>query len=227
MKKGFALGLALGLLGILSVPAVAQAILTYRDRTGRVDIIIHMWKEELPFGAMFHSRLSDGEIHRVEIDGSNETISYRFASPSRNTSYLARREGNTILIEGTLHGSPLSRRLPIDATPWMESMEWSLQEYAMSGSPLPLTFWVLQPFEVRAYLLQATGELEENIVVNGQAQAVKRVRVRPAGILAPFWSALYWFRASDGRFVRYEGVRGLPGTPKTVVELIDTGPDSP
>jgi len=227
MKKGFASALAIGLLGILAMPAAAQAMLTYRDRTGHVDIIIHIWKEELPSGAMVHSLMSDGDIHRVENDGSNETISYRFASPSRNTSYRAHREGNEIMIEGTLNGSPLSRRLPINAAIWMESVEWSLREYAMSGSPRPFLFWVLQPYEVKAYLLQAIGEPEENIIVNGHAQAAARVRVRPTGILAPFWSSLYWFRPSDGRFMRYEGVRGLPGTPKTVVELIDTGPDSP
>jgi hypothetical protein len=154
--------------------------------------------------------------------------------------------GNKILVEGTLNGSPMSRQLPIDATAWMESMEWQLGEYAMSGSTRPVHFWVLQPFEAMAFPLQATGEPEENIVVNGQPQPAKRVRVRPAGILAPFWSSIFWFRPSDGRFLRNEAVRGLPGTPKTFVELmeenfreetaplgvgalqpIDTGPDSP
>ena len=246
MKKCITLALALGLLGFLALPASAQTMLTYRDRTGHVEIIINMWKEELPSGFMFHSLLSNGDIYRVEIDGSKQTISYRFASPSRRTSYLARREGNTILVEGTLNGSPVSRQLPIDATTWMESMEWSLGEYAMSGSTRPVHFWVVQPFEAMAYALQATGEPEENIVVNGQTQLAKRVRVRPAGILAPFWSSIYWFRPSDGRFLRNEAVRGLPGTPKTFVELmedtspeeltplrigplrpIDTGPDTP
>jgi len=50
-----------------------------------------------------------------------------------------------------------------------------------------------------------------------------RLRVVPVGILRFFWSALYWFRPADGRFERSEGVRGGPGTPKTVVELLDKG----
>ena len=50
-----------------------------------------------------------------------------------------------------------------------------------------------------------------------------RIRVSPVGILHFIWSALYWFRPTDARFLRYEAVRGLPGTPRTVVELMSGG----
>ena len=99
-------------------------------------------------------------------------------------------------------------------------MEWELADYAVSGSTQPLVFWVVNPFEARAYQMQAIGESREVIDDNGKSLTAARVRVRPNGFLAPFWSTLYWFRPSDGRFVRYEGVRGLPGTPKTTVELL-------
>lgn len=57
--------------------------------------------------------------------------------------------------------------------------------------------------------------------MDGRTEEAMRVRVSPWGLLSLFWSSLYWFRPSDGAFLRYEAVRGLPGTPKTVVELIE------
>ena len=68
--------------------------------------------------------------------------------------------------------------------------------------------------------MQAREEKEEGIPVDGRALEAMRVKVSPWGLLSLFWSSLYWYRSSDGTFVRFEGVRGLPGTPKTVVELI-------
>ena len=208
-------GLLLG-----SVSISAQPALLYRDTTGSVEILINIQQEPLPNGSLINSLLSDGDVHRVELDESNATVSYRFASPVRKTSYLVRREGNVLVAQGTLKGASFSRRIAINAGPWLESMEWELADYAMSGSTQPLVFWVVNPFEAQAFEMQAIGESPENIMDNGQSVPAQRVRVRPAGFLAPFYSTLYWFRPTDGRFLRYEGVRGLPGTPLTVVELI-------
>jgi hypothetical protein len=212
--------LCAGFLLGFSLAARAEPSLLYRDTTGGVQILIHMWVELLPTGSLINSVLSDGDVHRVQVNDEMATLSYRFASPARGSAYLARREGDTLVIAGTFRGAPLSRRISIDASPWYESMEWSLAEYALSGSTQPLVFWVVNPFEALAYEMQAIGESPENIMDNGQSVPALRVRVRPAGLLAPFWSTLYWFRPSDGRFLRYEGVRGLPGTPRTVVELM-------
>jgi len=154
------------------------------------------------------------------MDASRTTLRYAFASPARRTAYTATREGNQISLQGTLNDQPLSRRFRIDSHPWFQSMEWSLQPLILSGSSQPLVFWVLQPFEGRVYLMQAHEERTEEIDVDSRTVEAMRVRVSPWGILSAVWSSLYWFRPSDGEFLRYEAVRGLPGTPKTVVELV-------
>jgi hypothetical protein len=156
----------------------------------------------------------------VHLDSASATVRYDFESPRRKTAYSAVRDGNAILLEGTLRGTPLSRKVQIDAKPWYESMEWSLQRLALSGSSEPVLFWVLQPFEARAYLLQARVEKTEAIINDERAVPAVRVRVSPTGLLSLFWNALFWYRPTDGMNLRYESVRGLPGTPKTTVELI-------
>ena len=214
---------AVGLAILVSraLPVDAQAGGIYRDLTGQLVTMIRLQQETRGEEVTLRSILSDGDLHSVEMDASRATLHYDFDSPGRKTAYSASREGNEILIQGTLKGQPLSRRIPIDSHPWYESMEWSLQPFAVSGSSEPLLFWVVQPYEGQAFLMQAREEREEDIPVDGRTLEALRVKVSPWGILSLFWSSLYWFRPSDGTFLRYEAVRGLPGTPKTVVELIE------
>jgi hypothetical protein len=204
----------------LPFPAGAEGGWIYRDLTGKLVTIIHLEEETHGDEVTIHSTLSDGDLHNVEMDASRATFHYYYESPERNTAYSATREGNEILLQGTLKGQRLSRRVAIDSHPWFQSMEWSLQPLVVSGSSRPLVFWVVNPFEGRLYLMQAREEQSEEIPVDGRTLEAMRVRVRPWGILSAVWSSLYWFRPSDGAFLRYEAVRGLPGTPKTVVELI-------
>lgn len=42
------------------------------------------------------------------------------------------------------------------------------------------------------------------------------VRITFDDLRAAFWGADYWFRVTDGQMVRYEEVRGGPGTPVTI-----------
>jgi len=51
-----------------------------------------------------------------------------------------------------------------------------------------------------------------------------RVRVTFDDLRSAFWGADYWYRVSDGQLVRYEEVRGGPGTPVTVGVLVSEEP---
>jgi hypothetical protein len=221
VRKEFVIAVGLAILLGLPLPAGAQGGWIYRDLTGKLVTIIHLQEETHGNDVTIHSTLSDGDLHNVEMDASRATFHYDYESPERKTAYSATRQGNEILLQGTLKGHSLSRRIPIDAHPWFQAMEWSLQPLVVSGSARPLVFWVVQPFEGHVYQMQAREEQAEEIPVDGRTLEALRVRVSPSGILAALWSSLYWFRPSDGAFLRYEAVRGLPGTPKTVVELIE------
>ncbi|HET6486495.1 MAG TPA: hypothetical protein VFH83_08740, partial [Spirochaetia bacterium] len=171
-------------------------------------------------GFVIRSLMSDGDYHEVQNDLSEMTVRYRVASPQRKTDYTAVRAGNLILIQGELAGRPLSRVLRIDARPWFETVEVSLSRLAVEGSSQPFVFWIVHPWEARAYLMQAKVEPQQLIAVADANELATPIRMSQAGFFAFLWSALYWYRWPDGLFVRYNGVRGLPGTPPTVVELI-------
>lgn len=205
---------------LLAGPLAAQASLIYRDRTGDREITIRVAKERLPRGVVIRSFMSDGDYHEVEYNDLETTIRYRVVSPAKNVEYSAVRSGNFIKVQGVVAGRAVSRALRIDDRPWLQTLEVSLSRYALAGSAEPLVFWIVQPWEAMAYLMQAKVEPEQMVLVAGESERARPVRVSPTGLLGLFWSTLYWYRSSDGVFVRYEGVHGLPGTPRTVVELI-------
>jgi hypothetical protein len=62
------------------------------------------------------------------------------------------------------------------------------------------------------------GDIEK-IKIRGKKIQARKVIVRSAGMLSLFWHCTYWFEEGSGIFIRYEGVHGPPGTPKTVVRL--------
>jgi hypothetical protein len=200
--------------------SAAQASPTYSERTGDREITIRVVQERLPRGVVIRSFMSDGDYHEVEYDDSETTVRYRVASPAKNMDYSAARAGNLIMVQGVVAGKAVSRKLLIDDSPWYQTLEVSLSPYALAGSAQPLVFWIVQPWEARAYLMRAKVEPEQTILMAKASVRALPVRVSPTGLLGLFWSTLYWYRSPDGVFVRYEGVRGLPGTPRTVVELI-------
>jgi len=223
MKKTMVRVLLCGLAAFCSLPAATQEKFLYRERTKDVDVSTTIWEEKLPGGSIVNSSMGDGDTHKVEVDESFATQRYSFESPKRKTAYVVVREGNTLRLEGTLNGRQLLRTVPIDARPWYESLEWTLRGFVASSFD-SVVFWIVYPFEAKVYLMRAHSEARESVQVNDQSMDAVRVRVGLSGIGSILWNSVYWFRPTDGEFLRSEAVRGFPGTPMTVVELVGTVP---
>jgi hypothetical protein len=108
----------------------------------------------------------------------------------------------------------------IDSNPWYESLEFGLREFAVSGTTQPGYCWVVVPDDTATYLVVTRIEKRETVEVNTRPVDAVRVRVALNGIPPFFWSTLYWYRMTDGAFVRFEGPRGGFGSPRTVMELL-------
>ncbi len=210
-----------------SVAATAEDRFVYLESTASAMITINVEAEENSTGSILHVDRSDGDVYDITCDRQDATTSCGYSSPATRTAYGTIREGNAILMSGTLKGSPVSRTIAIDGRPWYEFPERSLCLYAISSSHPPISFWILLPSDGNAFLLMARWEGPDEIEVNGRKVMAIRVRVSLTGLLSIFWGTYYWYDATDGTFLKYKGVRGLPGSPETTVELIWDGRVSP
>ena len=58
----------------------------------------------------------------------------------------------------------------------------------------------------------------DTISINGKEVEAVYITVSLTGLLSIFWTGKYWYRKSDGVFLRYKGKSG-PGTGVSIMEL--------
>jgi len=200
---------------------VAQNRLVYREQTGQKIVRIEAWEDRHPEGVILHSVMSNGEAYDIQNDPGMATIAFTYENTGQNTLYWASREGNAIRFEGTIMGKPFARSERIDSRPLYQSVERSLQGFAVSGMPETIYFWIVLPSDAKVFQLMARREGREVVDIDGQQVEAERVKVSLPGIASIFWSSVYWFRPGDGTFLRSECVRGFIGTPKTILVLVE------
>ena len=203
-------------------PVGTQARLIYREQTGQQIVRIEVSEERNTAGSLLRTIMSNGETYAIQDDFDMATVFFTYENKGQKTFYTASREGNAIRLEGTFKGKPVSRFFRIDERPIYQSVERSLQGFAISGSSRLIYFWIVLPMDAMVFQLTAHREGRERVDVAGERVEAERVRVTLPGIAAVLWNSLYWYRPTDGTFLKSECVRGIGfGIPKTVLELVE------
>lgn len=221
----------LALMCVLVVPMNVYGQRDYGDETGETlyfreqtgDEVVYLVSSEEPAGPGFllRSESDRGDMHEVRVDENLHTQRWRYISRENRVDYTARLRGDEIVIEGVNEGETVNERKRLrDDDPWIQSIEKSLETFVLSNDDR-MEFWTIQPDNLSLRKLLARRSGPETIDVDGEPVEAWRVRISLPGIGSIFWGAEYWYRTSDGQFVRYEGTRGPPGTPETVVEKIE------
>ena len=167
---------------------------------------------------LFYS--SPTEQHVTTTGASYNTTRWEAADSENKTDLVAARSGNTIIVYGRFRGETVSKTLKIDTCPWFQATSLSLRELVVS-SDSQRKFWTIRLDTLTAHKLKAVKQEVETIALDGIRKPLLRIRLRPTGLLAPFWKSDYWFTLPEGLFFRFEGPSGPPGSPITVVTLAD------
>jgi hypothetical protein len=164
-------------------------------------------------------RDGDSILSEVTCDGKLDQRAWAYRNMPEKTDLVFSREKNVITCSGTFKGNDFTRRYEKDNTEWLQVYEFCLVSFLDSGKK-ERECWTIRPTDMEAFRMAVIREGNETVLVrNNRVEAVK-VRVTAAGPLSIFWSSWYWFRSADLVFVKYEAVRGGPGTPLTVIELV-------
>ncbi len=154
-------------------------------------------------------------INIVTCGQDYKTVSWNYKE--NNADVTGTRDGNLIIISGQYKNNLVCMTNKIDDSPWYESIESSLSIFAL-GKLASIEFWLVRSGKFQAYKMVAYRKNIEAIKVNGNSVEAQKVTVTLPGILSIFWKVDYWFRVSDGQYVRFEGKREGGDT---VVELND------
>jgi hypothetical protein len=110
------------------------------------------------------------------------------------------RTGNVIHVTGTLKNRKVERDITVDTAPWYQIFGPLLQDLMPEGST-QREFWVVNPDDLSPHKMQVKRAGEERIMLRGTTVDAFKVHFSPAGALAPFWGADFWYRSSDGTYV--------------------------
>jgi hypothetical protein len=161
---------------------------------------------------------------RMAVDTSFSASSCDIADKAMQKSTFFRRENGTI----TCTSGDRSDTFKIENIPWLQT-PFSLARFAVSDKP-DIMFYTATMYDTKEKSGTAGGSVIKMIarkVKNQTAAADKngsaliKVVITLPGLKSLFWKIAYWYRKSDGAVVRYEDVRGGPGTPKTIGTLIE------
>jgi hypothetical protein len=197
----------------------------YRETTGD-NVLIHEYT--IDPAASGHSvvitSLKGGHlVSRTEMDVDSEfsTLRWTYAERQKGIDLSAYRKGDVIFLSGHLKGKRVSKKLKISSFPWFQAYPLSLEKFSVSKKNKRL-YWSINPSDTKVYDFLVTKKEFETLTVNGRQEEVVHLYISLTGIRFVFWHADSWHRRSDGMYLCYEGVNGMPGTPLTVKELIRT-----
>ena len=153
------------------------------------------------------------------VDSALATRSWLFFDPEKGTEIRAERRKNLLKITGRLRGELIDHQIKLDVAPWYQTLSLSLGKLLQSEQKSE-EFWILRPDTLKVYKLRAVKNTIEELEVLGQRVAAVKVEICVVSLGSLLWKAHYWFRVGDFLFVRYAGPSGLPGTSKTIVDLL-------
>jgi hypothetical protein len=121
-----------------------------------------------------------------------------------------------------------SQEYKMENLPWYQT-PFSLSEFITSDKK-DVMFYTATLYDEQEKKDNAGGAImkmvarkmkNEQITLPQGAYPSVKVTITLPGLKSLFWKITYWYRESDGIVVRYEDVRGGPGTPKTIGTLIN------
>lgn len=195
---------------------------TYMETTGGVTTYFS-WTLEQANSVTVTVR-EENELYVNRCDRLGTTFEWHYSDT--DSDITASRSNNIIEIRGKFHGEDVNARHEIDSVPWYQTLAYALPKL-VEPTATPRVFWTIRPDNLDVIKMQASWEGTEKVAVNGKKLQAHRVRIRPDGFLSPLWHADYWFRVPDRLFVRYEGVHGPPGHPKTIIQFRETAQAQP
>ena len=141
-------------------------------------------------------------VNEVKVKKDDGVFEWNFKDPKNDSELKAVRDGNRIIINGRYKGKELKKEHYIDDRPWHQLFTWELDHFLLSKETR-LEFWAIRPDNPEsAGILVAYKDKEEKLMLNGEEVDAINAKVTLAGLLSIFWTGDYWYRKSDGFYIR-------------------------
>ncbi|MEW5908512.1 MAG: hypothetical protein AB1659_01775 [Thermodesulfobacteriota bacterium] len=188
----------------------------YRQTTGE-KAFFYTWEKENRSPVKIRI-VEPNDTFTILCDTAGETMEWVFSN--QKSRVIAKKMGAEIHIAGTFQDRPYEEKVPMNNERWYQALPYALRQMVGSGRD-EATFMMIRPDTLAPLRLKAVRLEPEAVTISGKKVFAHKLRLTLNGLLENMWSAYYWFRHSDGVFLQYKGTNGPPGTPETLIQLMD------
>lgn len=204
--------------------------LTYREVDGELTVThtLVFTPAAAGYAVELASLSSDGRAVRQTFRTAADlsTLAWTFGDPARQMELAAVVQGDEIVLSGSFRGEKVDKRFSAGGAPWNQLFQMGLVPFVLGGEEKRQfrSIGTQGPGELKIGKFTATRQGGEKLLLAGKEIETVHWRISLSGLLSIFWHGDYWFRKSDGRFLRYRG-KNRSGGPLAVSELIQEKAD--
>lgn len=148
------------------------------------------------------------------VDAGFRSINWVIEAPSKSTALTIADGNDGYHVDGTYKGKEIHKVIKKEGVkPWMQGLGYCGGHVLKMGERFEFTNISLHDLKVYDMMAVYVGEEDRD------GFRVHHFCLSPAGALAKFWKAHYYYDTTTGDLVAYHAVEGLPGTPETVWAL--------
>ena len=217
-------------LAVFPAGTMRAETLTYREIEGEA-VTIHlltMGPEGEGLRVQLTTTRGDHVVDQVFLVASDlSTRAWNFSDPARQMELAAAIQGEHIVLSGSVQGKRVDKRFAAAGPPWNQLFQMGLEPFARSQRQAMAfrSIGTQGPGELKIGKMSVTRKQDEEIELGGQKIDAVHLRISLSGILSMFWHGDYWYRRSDGRFLRYRG-KNRSGGPIALSELVKEHSDA-
>lgn len=181
---------------------VFSKTLFYRSTRKKTETIITVREtKDARTGMIKSSSVTKFVTHNFQCNEKCETINWELINSKKGINITAQRKNNNVLITGYLSQKPVNKEIKLDELPWHQNMTLALSHFVKTGTK-STQYWVLNPDDFKPYKLVAYRQNVETIQINNTDVKAVNILVTLPGTMSSFWHSNYWFRESDGIYIK-------------------------
>ncbi len=142
---------------------------------------------------------------RFVYDGDLNIRSWSVTDAEEGSDYQARLDKNYLTFKGRLEGKNIARTIDVSGLPLYANPKIGLSKMGTSKTQ---DFWAIRNDTLSTVKMTALYKGIDLILVNGELVRAYRIYWKPKRLPEMFFNRTYWFRESDGLYLKQEGSNG-------------------
>ena len=139
------------------------------------------------------------------------TILWKNTRKKEDTNFTAKRENNTISVNGIIKGEAINKSFPVNDYPWFQTPGFLLKPFILSDQT-SIQFILLRASSAAPILMEVSKIKEETLTIEDTTYDCIKIEMYPPSFLKYFWKAPMWFDKHTGNILKYDGLLGGPGS---------------